>query len=363
MFSSKVISNGIVRAFLILMTISLILYFLYEIKSLFIYLFIALVVTLIANPFVNFFNNKCKFPRTIAIIVTLVFILLILIGFIMMFVPLIITQAENLSLLNTATLEKNITNLLDQINNYFSGHNIDAQNLLMDSKISSKLNFDFVPVFLNALLNTLSDVGVGIGAVLFSTFFFLKDKEIFIRNFKMILPNEHEEKILITIEKTNHLLSRYFIGLIIQLTILFVLYLAVLLIFGVENAFIIAFLSAILNIIPYIGPLIASILVCVLTMLGNIGAESQADMIYTALYVLIGYCIVQLIDNNVSSPIIFSNSINSHPLEIFFVILISGYVTGILGMILAIPIYTTFKVVAKEFFPKNTIIKILTKNI
>jgi predicted PurR-regulated permease PerM len=151
--------------------------------------------------------------------------------------------------------------------------------------------------------------------------------------------------------------------LLLQLTIIFILYLIVLLIFGVENAIVIAFLCGLLNVIPYIGPFIASILAGILTMLSNIGNDFQDVILPTTIYVSIGFFIVQLIDNNISSPIIFSKSVNSHPLEIFLVILIIGTLFGITGMIIAVPLYTTLKVIGKEFFPENKVIKILTKNL
>ena len=159
------------------------------------------------------------------------------------------------------------------------------------------------------------------------------------------------------------MLSRYFIGLLIQLSIVFILYFTVLLIFGVENAFVIAFLCAILNIIPYVGPLIGTFLAAILTMIGNLGADFQSEILPTTLYVLIGFTIVQVVDNNVSQPIIFSKSVNSHPLEIFLVTLIAGFLSGITGMIISIPLYTMLKVVAKEFIPENKIIQQITKNL
>jgi predicted PurR-regulated permease PerM len=100
-----------------------------------------------------------------------------------------------------------------------------------------------------------------------------------------------------------------------------------------------------------------------LTILGHIHEDFQLVVMPTTLYVIIGYFIVQLIDNNVSQPIIFSKSTNSHPLEIFLVTLISGTLLGILGMIIAIPVYTALKVVLKEFYPKSTFIQIVTKGL
>jgi predicted PurR-regulated permease PerM len=234
---------------------------------------------------------------------------------------------------------------------------------MKDSNMMSKLNLNFIPNFLNAILGTLSSFGMGLASVLFITFFFLKDRAMFTRGIKDVLPPAHEDHILNSIEKTNHLLSRYFIGLLLQLGIVFVLYLIVLLIFGIDNALIIAFLCAVLNIIPYIGPLIASVLAAALTMLSGLGADFQSEVLPTTLYVMIGFWIVQVIDNNVSQPLIFSSSVNSHPLEIFLVILCAGFLFGILGMVVAVPLYTILKVIAKEFFPNNRVVRQMTKNI
>jgi predicted PurR-regulated permease PerM len=112
-----------------------------------------------------------------------------------------------------------------------------------------------------------------------------------------------------------------------------------------------------------VGPLISSILAAILSMINNLGSDFQTEVMPTTLFVLVGFWIVQLIDNNISQPFIFSKSVNSHPLEIFLVILISGFLFGIMGMIIAVPFYTILKVVGKEFFPDNKIIQIVTKNI
>lgn len=363
MVTSKTIGNGILRAVVIIAGVLLLLFLLYKIQSVILFLFIALIVSMIGNPIVKFLERKLKFNHIAAVIVTLVFFILLLAGFIMMFVPLIISQGENLSLLDTAKLETDLTNLTEQLNSYFSSHNIDIEKMMKESNIASKLNLNFIPNFLNSILSIVGDIGVAVGSVIFITFFFLKDRKLFTVNAKKILPNEHEDKILNSFRKINVLLSRYFIGLIGQVTILFICYLIVLLVFGVENAFIIAFITALLNIIPYIGPLIATILVAILTMLGHMGPDTQGEMLSTTLYVLIGYSVAQIIDNNITTPLIFSNSVNSHPLEIFIVILASGFVFGVLGMIVAVPLYTIAKVVAKEFFPNNPVVKVLTRGI
>ncbi|CAH0335392.1 hypothetical protein FVB9288_01033 [Flavobacterium sp. CECT 9288] len=363
MITSKIISNGILRALFTVICCGLLLFFVYQIQSIIIYIIISLILTLIGNPILNFLKHKLKFNHLVATILTLLLFIGILSGLIMMFIPLIVSQGANLSLLNTAQIEKDIILLIDQISIFLNDHNIDSAKLLKESNITSKLNFNFIPNFLNSILNTISSFGVGLGSVLFITFFFLKDRLMFIIGVKKIIPISHEEQVLNSFDKINGLLSRYFIGLLLQLFIVFLLYVIVLLIFGVPNAVVIAFLCAVLNIIPYVGPLIASVLAAILTMLSNLGSNFQTEILPVTIYVLIGFWIVQVIDNNVSQPLIFSKSVSSHPLEIFLVILIAGFLSGILGMVIAVPIYTIIKVIGKEFFPENKIIMLLTKDI
>lgn len=363
MITSKTIANGILRAIGTLVVIAIALYFLYQIQSVLVYLLVALLLTLIGNPILDFLQKRLKFNNTLATISTLSLFFLLIIGFISLFIPLILAQSESLSLLNTNKIEQNINQLINQIAFFLEQHNIDSNKVLKETNSSSRLNFDFIPELLNTIISTISSFGMGLASVFFITFFFLKDKKYFTETLKKLIPDSHEEPILNSLTKINHLLSRYFIGLLLQLGIVFILYIIVLTIFGIPNAIIIAFLCAVLNIIPYIGPLIASILAAILTMISHLGNDFQAVTLPTTIYILIGFWIVQLIDNNLSQPIIFSKSVSSHPLEIFLVILIAGFLSGILGMIIAVPLYTILKVVGKEFFPNNIVIQLVTKNI
>lgn len=363
MITSKIIASGILKAIAILVLVSVSLYFLYQIQSVLIYLVVSLILTLIGNPILDFLKNKLKFKHTLATIVTLAIFMLIISSFVLMFIPLISSQSQNLSLLKTTEIEKNITQLLNQSSAFLESFQIDSEKIIEQSNITSKINFNFIPNFLNTILGTISSFGVGLASVFFITFFFLKDRLLFITGIKKLIPDSQEVKIINSLHKINHLLSRYFIGLLLQLFIIFILYLIVLFIFGIPNPFIIAFLCSVLNIVPYIGPLIASVLAAILTMLSNLGNDFQSEILPTTIFVLIGFWIVQIIDNNLSQPIIFSKSVSSHPLEIFLVIIIAGFLSGILGMIIAVPLYTILKVIGKEFFPENKIILLLTKNI
>ncbi|GAA4773207.1 AI-2E family transporter [Flavobacterium hankyongi] len=361
--NSKAIANGIVRAVLILALISVIIYFLYKIQLVIAYILVSIILSMIGTPIVDFLRKKLKFKLTTAVVFTLLFYGLIIFGFIMMFIPLITTQGQKLSLLDSNALQSQINELTIQIKSFLDNRGVNGSKLMKEYNLISKLNFNFLSDFLNNTLNTISNIGMGLASVFFITFFFLKERVIFLKIFKYILPDEHEEKILNSVSQINVLLSRYFLGILLQLFIIFILYLIVLLVFGVENAFIIAFLCAFLNIIPYVGPLIGTVLAVILTLLGNFTGTFTHEMLMTTIYVMIGFFAVQFIDNNISQPYIFSNSTKSHPLEIFLIILIFGFLFGILGMIIAVPVYTILKVVGKEFLPENRIIQSLTKDL
>ena len=191
----------------------------------------------------------------------------------------------------------------------------------------------------------------------------MKDSQLLKNAILTIIPNKSETRFSKSTEIIKDLLSRYFIGLVFQITILFVLYTIVLLIFGISNAVVIAFLCALLNLIPYIGPMIGAVIMFLLSMTSNLGLDFQTSILPTTMYVMIGYFIAQLIDNFFSQPFIFSKTTKSHPLEIFLIIIIGGLLFGVIGMITAVPMYTALKVILKEFLSENKIVKSLTKDL
>lgn len=365
--NSKTIANGIIRAVTILAGIALVLLFLYKIAVVLAYIAIAFVVSLIGRPLVLFLRRRLKFSNTIAVIFTMVFMVALLLGVVSLFIPLVIEQGENLSLLDITSLEVNLKDLYEEISDYFNIDQADFEagikNSFKEAGWLSNLNLSAIPNFLNSIVGFLGSFSAGLFSVIFISFFFLKDSRLFMEGIKIFIPDSKETKLAASFDKIKDLLSRYFVGLIIQILILFIIYTAVLLIAGIENAIVIAFLCALLNIIPYIGPLIGGILMIVLTMTSNLGSDFSSVVLTKSIYVFIGFVIGQLIDNFFSQPFIFSNSVKSHPLEIFLVIIIAGILFGALGMIIAVPGYTVVKVILKEFLSENKIVKSLTRRL
>jgi predicted PurR-regulated permease PerM len=357
------ISNGILKALGIILGVVLVLFFLYKIQSVIVYIAIAAVISLIGRPIVLFLRRKLKFNNTLAVITTMFLFLGLLFGLISLFIPLVTEQGKNLALLDIEQLQTNIESLYLEIVEYFELKRIDVEQSLKDSNLLSKIDYSLIPNFLNSFVSSLGSFSIGLFSVLFISFFFLKDSKLFENGILTLVPNGEESKWSNSSTKIKDLLSRYFVGLIFQILILFIIYTIGLLIIGVENAIVIAFLCALLNLIPYVGPLVGVFLMVTLTMTSNLGESFKDVILSDAIYVLIVFGIGQLVDNFFSQPFIFSKSVKSHPLEIFLIILIAGILFGVVGLIVAIPAYTAIKVILKEFLSENKIVKKLTKNL
>ncbi len=359
--NSKTISNGILRALSVIIGVALLLFFLWKIQSVLVYIIIAGILSLIARPLILFLRRKLKFPNTLAVVVAMALFLGFLFSLIRMFIPLISQQGKNLSLLNINELTVKTEGIINQINDYFLQQNINILEQLKSLDLLA--NFKEIPNLLNSIIGTVGSLSVGLISVLFISFFLMKDSKILNKGLMALVPDNSESRFQKSFTTIKDLLSRYFIGLFLQITILFILYSIVLGIFGVQNAIVIAFLCALLNLIPYVGPMIGAVLIMFLTMSSHIGEDFQTEILPTTLYVMIGYFIAQMIDNFVSQPVIFSKSVKSHPLEIFLIIIIGGLLFGVIGMVVAVPTYTALKVILKEFLADNKIVKSLTKDL
>jgi|SRR5690606_17387267 len=362
--NSKEISKGILKALATVLGVSLLLLFLYKIQSVIVYIAISVVVSLTGRPIVGFLRYRLKLNNLLAVAITMFLLLGVIIGLIGLFIPLIVKQGQNLSLLNIEELQGNIKHIYTEFISHFNLGEIPVnEDPLANSSLLSKIDFAVIPEFLNSLVSGFGSLSMGLFSVLFISFFFLKDSKLFENSLMTLIPDNKETRVKNSISKIKNLLSRYFVGLVLQISILFVIYTIGLLIVGIENAVVIAFLCALINLIPYLGPLIGGFIMILLAMTSNLGHGFNEVIIPTTLKVLLVIIVGQLIDNFLSQPLIFSKSVKSHPLEIFLIIIIAGLLFGIVGMIIAIPTYTAIKVILKEFLSENKVVQNLTKDL
>jgi predicted PurR-regulated permease PerM len=361
--TARDIAFGLLRALAIIAGILALLWFLWEIQSVLLYIGVAAVLSLVGRPIVLFLRDRLKVPNTIAVIITLIILFSIIIGTVIMIIPVIAEQGENISKINIDEVKSNLETLNQQISDYFGIDRVNVLERIQNLEYVREFDMEIVPQFVNGFFGTLGSFMIGLFSILFIAFFLLKDSRLLLEGVLVFSKKGNEGQFLRAFTKIKQLLSRYFIGLIFQILILFVLYSIMLLSLGVENALIIAFFCALLNLIPYLGPAIGFILMCAFVISDNLGANFTAIILPKLIVVAIGYMIIQLIDNFLNQPLIFGKSVKSHPLEIFIVILIAGLVFGIIGLVLAVPTYTAIKVISKEFLSEYKIVKKLTQNL
>jgi predicted PurR-regulated permease PerM len=148
------------------------------------------------------------------------------------------------------------------------------------------------------------------------------------------------------------LLTRYFIGIVIQSTCIMILITIGMTIAGIDfqQSLVMGLILGILNVIPYVGPWIGLFIAIIMGVASHINQDFTTVVVPLITYMIIVEAITHAIDNIVFQPVIFSNSVRAHPLEIFVVVLASGFAAGIPGMIFGIPAYTVLRVLAREFF-------------
>lgn len=356
----KELTRAIVQAFLIIVLLIGLYQVVISIQSVIFYLLIAAVVSLIGRPIVQLLK-RIKFGNTLSSVTTIAILMTTFFGIVSLLLPVIFEQAKNLSLLNVNAFEATATKLMNELSVYLREYGIDLQSWI--DRSLAEVDYSFLPDAINTVLNGLSGFTVGVFSVIFISFFFLRESGLLERMVMVFVADKNVKRLEKSILSIKNLLSRYFIGLLVQITLLFVIYTLVLLIFGIPNAVTIALVCALLNIIPFLGPIIGTVLIVFLTMTSNLDASFASVTLPKTVYVLIGFTIGQLFDNFLTQPYVFSTSVKSHPLEIFIVILVGGLLFGPLGMIIAVPSYTALKVIFKEFYAHNKIVKALTKNI
>lgn len=360
--NSKTITYGILRAIAILIGVALLGYFLYEIQSILVYIGIAAVVSLIGRPLVFFLKEKLHFPNMFAVITVLILVLAFFVGLIALFIPIILHQSENIAQLDMDAFRGDLNALNVQVKDFLGVNELDLLQAFKQSTFYQEFDLQVISDYMSVIFGTMGTVFIGLFSIIFISFFLLKDSKLLLNSILVFSNRGDEERFQRVFKKIKTLLSRYFVGLVLQIFILFVLYAILLFVFEVDNPIAIAFICAFLNIVPYLGPVVAAGLMIAFVFSSNLGADFSSVILPRTLYVIGGYCIVQMIDNFINQPLIFGKSVRSHPLEIFLTILIAGLLFGVIGMIVAIPFYTALKVIAKESFSEYKIVKKLTSD-
>jgi len=336
------------------------------------YVLIAWVLSMIGQPLMSFFRRNLKFGKFVAgpslcAILTMLCYLFFVSLIVVLFAPLLLEQASHLTSIDYQGLGKTLEVPLKQANDYLYNLGIVEKTSAPADQLLESLRNYFRPSrigeFFTSLIGLAGNIIMGLFSVLFITFFFLSEEGLFKNALSGFAPNEATaQKAVNVIDDSRIMLTRYFSGVLVQVTAI-TIYLSVGLgIIGVQNALLIAFFAAVINVIPYVGPIIGATFAVVMTISSTI--ELQPDFYLETLPIIIKVVVVfasmQLLDNFLLQPFIFSNSVEAHPLEIFIIILVGAKLNGVVGMILAIPAYTVIRVIAKIFLSEFRIVQQIT---
>lgn len=353
------------------MALFIVAYLLWYFSDILIYILLAGVLSFIGQPLVRFFDRirmgKFKMPHTLSAILALISMLFILVSFFLIFVPIISRQAEVISSIDFEYLGEQLQEPLHEIEEKLIDYRImekgqSLENMIMN-ELESVLDMASAGALFQNVLGFAGSLFIGVFSVIFLTFFFLRDEHLFYNGIMLFVPTKYEEQGSNILSDTRRLLSRYFVGLSFEVLSMMTLITLGLTIFGVESALLIGFLGGLMNIIPYLGPIIGASMGVVIAATSNISMGYYENIIPISIIIIGTFAVANLIDNLVLQPLIYSTSVKSHPIEIFLVILMAGSLAGVPGMILAIPSYTVLRIISKQFFTQYKLVRKLTQNI
>ena len=338
-------------------------------RSIFIYISIAAVISLITAPVADLFKKirvkKIAVGDGFAALFSILFLWIIVVCIFRFIIPLVSREFQYLSTIDISAVLENAGLLLHRIIDPFRERSPEIFELVetqLREMIFAVFGITQMKSMFSSMLGFVGGAFISLFAITFITFFFLKEKELLIKGLLLFVPSKYEEGIINTLESIKKLLRRYFVGILIQTTLVGILITTGLTVSGISfnHAAAIGVISGLLNIIPYVGPLIGLFLGLITGSIFYLQMPLAMGFPMFLLLIASVYLIVNLIDNIVFQPFIFSNSVYAHPLEIFIVILMAGFAMGIVGMFLAIPVYTILRVIAREFFSHYKIVQKIT---
>ena len=303
-----------------------------------------------------------KAPDWLLAALSLILVLGILLSIVATLIPIVGNIVKDISLANIENSVRSLSVPLSEFNEFLRTMVPSlGEDFKIEVTVIQEVQMLFNPAIFSSVLGSaasfLTSFGIGLFSVVFIGFFFIKDDGLFTEIVCALVPDKHEATTEKAISDIGHLLSRYFIGVMLEVTgvaLINFIGLAFIAKLGFRAALGIAFMTGIFNIIPYVGPLLGGALGTVLGLILKYSSASPIGLdvnfwVFTAILIAI-FCFTQLVDNFLYQPLIYSTSIKAKPLEIFIVLLIVGHIGGPLAMIVAIPCYTVVRVIAFRFF-------------
>jgi len=335
-----------------------------------IFIIVAGVISIVGAPLVGLLDRikigRYRFPHSLSVTFTLLFILTLFFGIFSLFIPLVINEAQLISNIDGKQLMDYFHEDISSFQSVMIRYGILPRGATFESSAKQAILkiIDF-GMFSNVLTSIISFTGTfffNLFSIVFLSFFFLKDTMMLPRFILLVSPRKYRDLTKSVMSKSRDLLSRYFIGLIIQIMANILSYSLALYIIGVKSPLVIGFFAGIIIIIPYLGGILSMLMGVILGLTGVISMGEYAMILPMTFRIIAAMFVVQTIDNNVLAPLIQGKSVKAHPVEIFLVVIAAAGLGGILGMVVAVPAYGFIKIVAGEFLNHFSIVQRISEN-
>ncbi|MBN2731072.1 MAG: AI-2E family transporter [Balneolaceae bacterium] len=301
------------------------------------YAVVAVILSYILDPIVNRMQ-AAGMNRTLAISATLSALILILIWISTNIIPKVANQMMQLAgQLNIENMQNIARQVEDRLTEQFTflPNGFLQENLTQ--AFEELIDVGQLPAALSNIIGVFTNIFSAFLVIPFATFFFLKDGSQIRGSMLQMVPNKYFETTLSLLDKIETRLGIYFRSVLLQSILVAFFSWLFLTFIGLNNALAVGIAIGIANIIPYFGPVIGYVLSVIVSIV-EVGDFSLV------LPCIIAIFLVQLLDNIIFQPLIFSRSADIHPVAILFIILIGAELAGILGMLVAIPIATVIKI-------------------
>ncbi|MCG8540369.1 MAG: AI-2E family transporter [Clostridia bacterium] len=335
----------------IVLLLSLIWIFRNIIISILIPILWAVVISYLLNPLVNKLTefNLSRF-WSVVLIYIVIFLFFVVVS--ITFIPRITMEVKEFA----EALPSYTTEAIDFFNDIYIRY-LDGINSLprefIGIDVALREYLASIEVYIIDLFKDITEKGlsifsniVGIVLVPIYTFYFLKDTGFFRRKVLLSVPRSIRGEIIDIFKEINRLLNNFIRGQLIVAALVGLLSMTALLILKVEFALLIGAIAGIANVIPYFGPIIGAVPGVIIAFL---------DEPIKALWVIIAFFIIQQLESAVIQPKIVGDSVGLHPVFVIISLLIGGQLFGIAGLLFAVPVAASIKIVL------NYLVKILVK--
>lgn len=324
---------GYIQLVCVLLSLSVIVTFLYVASGIIVPILMAMLFAILLRPVVFFLNKKFRFPHVIAVMTSVVLFVLLIVGILFFVSWKVGDMASDWDNIKT-NLNAHYHNIQHWIKEEFNISYREQERYIQQAGKDNLPGKEMI----GSTMSSFTDILLNAVLIPIYTFLFLLYRNLFLNFLSKLFRSEYQTKVKDVLTQIKLSVQSYLVGIMIEVLIVSTLTSVGLSIIGVKYAVLLGVITGVLNLIPYIGILIAGSLSIVATL------TSSADI--SIIFGVIGVnVVVQLIDNNLLIPLVVSSKVKINAFVSIVAIIIGGALGGVAGMFLAIPLTAILKVI------------------